>query len=1206
MRRGQPAGHWQAEHAAIDAAMSAAAPGGAPATTALAAGRSVADLEVAILTTVQSALTASGGALDVDTPAQRAHTLTQGFMDLGLDSHDATVVIQRLNMELVGADGGEQLSSSSFLEYPTPAQLAQHLHERFSTSADGLVGGAIAPRILSIGKSSRRVAVAAVEGRLPGKAHSPEVVEQLMASAVDMIGELALNRWPNTPLTDANVGENVRFGGVLDGAELVDAARFGVTVAEASAMDPQQRMLLESGYAALHAGGLARSALMGADTAVHIGLMNSDFADRPASGSVYAATGARPSVAAGRISFVLGMQGPCTTIDTACSSALAAVDFAQLHLLTAHASSALAFAVNVILTPSTSVSFARAGMLSHDGRCKTFDSRANGYVRAEGVGGLVLTAVPSGTGVALELASNVVRQDGLSASLTAPNGVAQSRLLGAAISEAALEPSELKLIEPHGTGTPLGDPTEIRSLVRASSTMSPAIYGIKANIGHLEPAAGSAGLIVLAASLRTGQVGACAQLRAMNPKIVDAVVAGAKLAFPAQPTAAIRSDVTDVTAAAAGVSSFGFSGTIAHTVMRARPDAPAHPAPTHPLVLRSRAFPWRSSSSSLLGVPTSVTDEGACFLAPAGGPLVAIVADHLVQKKIVFPGAGYLEVARAAAVHDAPGGGQAGSLTQAVFLAPLFVDDAPSLFMEVHVRPSTLPLATWHALHTPPPWHHASPIGATYHAHSSPILPPAATCTCQVSLFDNEQLEIRSGLWDGAALLEPTLHAMVHRATPAAVPAKAAGGIARSRLVAGSALDRAPLFAALAKSGLMYGPDYRRLGQLWACSKYESALSSLLVRTDRQGTQTHPADLDAALQLQQVAVLARGLKGPSRETALPFAIDEASLFGGGGKMRAASVDAGSMHNLMLTRGTGCEVVAQLLGVKTKMAKLGPQLGGGEKQTAYTVVWKRRVADAPTRPTGKILLLGSAHTSLQATVGLDEMTTEIEQLFEIAAEPPRALSGIVIDATAVSSHLERTDSLNAIFDAFVLLQGISPTRSDGAAIWLLATRSLPVPSSLPLPSSDMHAAERAGVWGLVRCARAEMPTTRLGCIERASPLSTNLLTSASLSLLPTDPNLADEPELVSSVNEWKLPQLVRPPVFHDGLIKMVLSGTGSIANMSLEPMALDDLVLPDRERGYALDVAVQVRHPTVTSPSLTRLDLTRPHLTSPSADLTSSD
>jgi acyl transferase domain-containing protein len=127
--------------------------------------------------------------------------------------------------------------------------------------------------------------------------------------------------------------------------------------------------------------------LTGSDTAVHVGLMNSDYAERPATGSVYAATGARPSVAAGRISFVLGLMGPCTTIDTACSSALAAVDFSRLHLLGGHAASALAAAVNVILSPSTSVSFARAGMLSQDGRCKTFDARSKVYVRGEVVGG---------------------------------------------------------------------------------------------------------------------------------------------------------------------------------------------------------------------------------------------------------------------------------------------------------------------------------------------------------------------------------------------------------------------------------------------------------------------------------------------------------------------------------------------------------------------------------------------------------------------------------------------------------------------------------------------------------------------------------------------------------------------------------------------------------------------------------------------------
>ena len=299
---------------------------------------------------MNGALTASGlGSLPVETPTERAHTLTIGFMDLGLDSHDATVVIQRLNSELQ-TTGGEKLSASTFLEYPSPLQLAQHLHERYST------GGVNSPMALALANaksgllsSDTLIEAASCEGRLPGKAYSTEQAAKVIQSTADMIGELALTRWPNTRLSDGTVDRHVRYGGVLDGAMLFDSSLFGVSVAEASAMDPQQRMLLESGYESLFKAGMPRAQLTGADTAVHVGLMNSDFAEPfIASGGVYAATGARPSVAAGRISYVLGLMGPCTTIDTACSSALAAVDFSRLHLLAGHAATALAAAVNVL------------------------------------------------------------------------------------------------------------------------------------------------------------------------------------------------------------------------------------------------------------------------------------------------------------------------------------------------------------------------------------------------------------------------------------------------------------------------------------------------------------------------------------------------------------------------------------------------------------------------------------------------------------------------------------------------------------------------------------------------------------------------------------------------------------------------------------------------------------------------------------------
>ena len=200
-----------------------------------------------------------------------------------------------------------------------------------------------------------------------------------------------------------------------------------------------------------------------------------------------------------------------------------------------------------------------------------------------------------------------------------------------------MEPSDLKLLEPHGMGAPLGDPTEIRSLVRASSDITAPICGIKGNLGHLEPAAGTAGLLVLATGLKARHAGSCAQLRVLNPKIQDATRAGAGIKFPGQLAAAsLRSDA----AASAGVSSFGFSGTIAHTVMRAVATAPplALVQPSA-LAFRGRRFAWRVLSSSLLGIPLGQTDEGLLFLAPIAEPLVAIARRRRPNRRPGLPAA---------------------------------------------------------------------------------------------------------------------------------------------------------------------------------------------------------------------------------------------------------------------------------------------------------------------------------------------------------------------------------------------------------------------------------------------------------------------------------------------------------------------------------------------------------------------------------------
>jgi len=269
-------------------------------------------------------------------------------------------------------------------------------------------------------------------------------------------------------------------------------------------MDPQQRLVLEHGYEALHSGGCHRSKMLGSLTGVFLGIENNDFAEilatSSAGDSVYAATGSSDSIASGRLSYILGLHGPSVSCATACSAALTACHAGMRALQMDECGHVLLAGVNLILLPRPSMNFAVAGMTSVRGRCHTFDNRADGYARGEGCVAAAMRCRDAGSGGKLGLLGSAVRQDGRSASLTAPSGLAQQGLLLAALNDAQLSRDELTVHEAHGTGTALGDPIEAGSLasaVLATREQALEVGGGKANIGHAEPAAGITGLLKL-------------------------------------------------------------------------------------------------------------------------------------------------------------------------------------------------------------------------------------------------------------------------------------------------------------------------------------------------------------------------------------------------------------------------------------------------------------------------------------------------------------------------------------------------------------------------------------------------------------------------------------------------------------------------------------------------------------------------------------
>ena len=326
--------------------------------------------------------------------------------------------------------------------------------------------------------ASESIAIIGMGCRFPGGVNSPEKLWDLLNNSVDAIVDMDRERWDADSIYDPNPETPgtlyTKANGLVDDVDQFDNDFFNVAPVEAELMDPQQRLLLESSWNALEHAGIEPRTLMGSKTGVFVGICHQGYSQLQAKYreledvSPYDGTGNAHAIASGRISYLLGLQGPSLSIDTACSSSLITLHLAVQSLRNRESDLGLAGGVNLILEPSTSMIFAKAGMLSPDGRCKTFDSGANGYVRGEGCGMVVLKrlsdAQRDGDNVLAVIKGSAVNQDGKSQGITAPNELAQEKVLTAALKDARTAPQDVGYIEAHGTGTSLGDPIELAAL----------------------------------------------------------------------------------------------------------------------------------------------------------------------------------------------------------------------------------------------------------------------------------------------------------------------------------------------------------------------------------------------------------------------------------------------------------------------------------------------------------------------------------------------------------------------------------------------------------------------------------------------------------------------------------------------------------------------------------------------------------------------
>lgn len=524
-----------------------------------------------------------GASVPVSKEAVQSWLLSQLSVELNMARHqiDPHVELFRYGLDSLKAVSmtgalqewlGHPVSPTLFYNFPTIEALADHLSSPDRSSEPG-------QQIqVSTDPGDSSIAIIGAACRFPG-ADSLEAFWQLLMNGKDAITEVPADRWDSQSCFSPQQGipgkMNTHWGGFLKGVDLFDPLFFGISPREAAKMDPQQRILLEVSWHALENAGLNIKRLGGSQTGVFIGISSSEYSRLSLASQqdldVYNGTGGALSIASNRLSYHYDFRGPSISIDTACSSSLVSVHMACQSLQNGESTLALAGGVNLILTPETTVVFSQAGMMAADGRCKTFDAAADGYVRSEGCGLVVLKRLPdaikAGDNILAVIRGSAVNQDGRSNGITAPSGLAQQSVISQALAKANVKASQIGYVEAHGTGTSLGDPIEVEALksvmMKERSDQQSCLLGsVKTNLGHLESAAGIAGLLKAMLAVKHRKIPPHLHLTQINPLIQ---LENFPLSIPTE----LQDWPSQQDKPLAGVSSFGFGGTNSHLILEA-------------------------------------------------------------------------------------------------------------------------------------------------------------------------------------------------------------------------------------------------------------------------------------------------------------------------------------------------------------------------------------------------------------------------------------------------------------------------------------------------------------------------------------------------------------------------------------------------------------------------------------------------------------